>query len=151
MFQLGSVFTLLILSINIVLSLCTSYCSTVHDYQSIEVSDMSNMSYSCISDIPPHSPEARLPICPVHSSTPTRKTGPKSCNQPLTILNINFQSIKSKLCRLSNVIDNVKSDIIIGTETWLEKDIRDSEIWPRGYVLHRKDRTNKQVEVYFLQ
>jgi hypothetical protein len=33
--------------------------------------------------------------------------------------------------------------IIIGTETWLDKDIRNSEICPRGYVLHRKDRTNK--------
>ena len=120
-----------------------NYSSTVHDYQSIEVSDMSNMSYSRISDIPPHSPEASLPIRPVHSSTPTRKTGPKTCNQPLTILNINFQSIKSKLCRLSNVIDSVKPDIIIGTETWLDKDIRDSEICPRGYILHRKDRTNK--------
>ena len=61
----------------------------------------------------------------------------------MTILNINFQSIKSKLCRLSNVIGGVKPDIIIGTETWLDKDIRDSEICPRGYVLHRKDRTNK--------
>jgi hypothetical protein len=50
---------------------------------------------------------------------------------------------KSKLCRLSNVIDSAKPDIIIGTETWLDKDIRDSEICPRGYVLHRKDRTNK--------
>jgi hypothetical protein len=38
---------------------------------------------------------------------------------------------------------SVKPDIIIGTETWLDKDIRDSEICPRGYVLHRKDRTNK--------
>jgi hypothetical protein len=39
---------------------------------------MSNMSYSRISDIPPHSPEASLPIRPVHSSTPTRKTGSKN-------------------------------------------------------------------------
>jgi hypothetical protein len=63
---------------------CKKYTSTC----------LSNMSYSRISDIPPHSPEASLPIRPVHSSTPTRKTGPKTCNQPLTILNINFQSIR---------------------------------------------------------
>jgi hypothetical protein len=34
------------------------------------------------------------------------------------------------------LVDSVKPDIIIGTETWLDKDIRNSEICPRGYVLH---------------
>jgi hypothetical protein len=34
-------------------------------------------------------------------------------------------------------------DIIIGTETWLDKDIKDSEICPKGYILHRKDRNSK--------
>jgi hypothetical protein len=46
-------------------------------------------------------------------------------------------------CRLSNVIDSIKPDIIIGTETWRDKDIKDSEICPKGYILHRKDRNSK--------
>jgi hypothetical protein len=58
------------------------------------------------------SPE-RTNIKPLHSSTPTRKAGPPKCASPLKIVNINFQSIKSKLCRLSNVIDSIKPDIII--------------------------------------
>jgi hypothetical protein len=39
--------------------------------------------------------------------------------------------------------DSIKPDIIIGTETWLDKDIKDSEICPKGYILHRKDRNSK--------
>ena len=30
---------------------------------------------------------------------------------------------------------------MIGTETWLDSNIKDSEIFPSGYKLHRKDRT----------
>jgi hypothetical protein len=99
---------------------------------------MSNMSYSCISDIPPQTSYTSCSLINNHQEDRT-----KNLQSTLTILNINFQSIKSKLCRLSNVINSVKPDIIIGTETWLDKDIRDSEICPRGYILHRKDRTNK--------
>lgn len=58
-------------------------------------------------------------------------------------MNINFQSIKSKLCRLSNIIDSTRPDIIIGSETWLDTDIKNPEICPSGYVIHRKDRNNK--------
>ena len=59
---------------------------------------------------------------------------------PLRVLNINFQSIKMKQCRLSNVLESVKPDIVIGTETWLDNSIKDSEIFPSGYRIHRKDR-----------
>jgi hypothetical protein len=112
----------------------------MHDYQSIEIT--SSLSNSNILDLPPQSPD-RTNIKPLHSSTPTRKAGPSKCASPLKIVNINFQSIKSKLCRLSNVINSIKPDIIVGTETWLDKDIKDSEICPKGYILHRKDRNSK--------
>jgi hypothetical protein len=112
----------------------------VHDYQSIEIA--SSLSNSNILDLPPQSPD-RTNIKPLHSSTPTRKAEPPKCASPLKIVNVNFQSIKSKLCRLSNVIDSIKPDIIIGTETWLDKDIKDSEICPKGYILHRQDRNSK--------
>ena len=112
----------------------------MHDYQSIEIT--SSLTNSNILDLPPQSPD-RTKIKPLHSSTLTRKAGPPKCASPLKIVNINFQSIKSKLCRLSNVIDSIKPDIIIGTETWLDKDIKDSEICPKGYILHRRDRNSK--------
>jgi hypothetical protein len=71
---------------------------------------------------------------PIHSSTPTRNEGTTKITSPL-------KSIKSKLCRLSNVIHSVKPDVKIGTETWLNADIKDPESCPDGFRLHRKDRS----------
>ena len=45
-----------------------------------------------------------------------------------------------KQCRPSSVLESVKPDILTGTETWLNPQIKDSEIFPSGYKLHRKDR-----------
>ena len=62
---------------------------------------------------------------------------------PLRIVNINFQSIKFKQCRLSNVLQRVNPDIVLGTETpvetWLDENIKDQEImeiFPRGYKVY---------------
>ena len=82
-----------------------NYSYAVNDYQSIEIA--SSLSNSNILDLPPQSPD-RTNIKPLHSSTPTRMAGPPKCASPLKIVNINFQSIKSKLCRLSNVIESIK-------------------------------------------
>ena len=107
-----------------------NYSSTVHDYQTVDVSvDVTNDS--SIPSIPPHSPDNRPLPQPMHSATPTRNEGPTKIASPLKVLNINFQSIKSKLCRLSNVIHSVKPDVII--ETWLIADIKDPDICPDGY------------------
>ena len=38
------------------------------------------------------------------------------------------------------MLESVKPDIVIGTETWLDNSIKDSEIFPSGYRIHRKDR-----------
>lgn len=46
-----------------------------------------------------------------------------------------------KQCRLSNIPESVKPDISINTETWLDPQIRDSEIFHSGYKLHRKDKS----------
>ena len=38
------------------------------------------------------------------------------------------------------MLQSVKPGIIIGTETWLDNSIKDSEIFSSGYRIHRKDR-----------
>ena len=37
-------------------------------------------------------------------------------------------------------IVSVQPDIVIGTETWLSKDIKSSELFPDSYTVYRKDR-----------
>ena len=58
----------------------------------------------------------------------------------MRVLNINFQSIKSKVHELSLLLDSAKPDIIIGCETWLKPEIHNSEIMPPNYTIYRNDR-----------
>ena len=82
---------------------------------------------------------------PSHQSTPKQIHRPKHKNKtPLRILNINFQSIKRKQHLVNNIIESLKSDIVFGTETWLDPTIKNSEIFPDGFKIYRRDRTGQQ-------
>ena len=61
-------------------------------------------------------------------------------NHPLRILVMNFQSIKSKKAELHTIIDSAKPDIILGNESWLTPDIKNSEIYPDSFDAFQKDR-----------
>ena len=71
---------------------------------------------------------------PLHQSTPTKAhrspTGskPKAISEgtPLTILNVNCQSVKSKVPQFINLVESTEPDIVLGTESWLSSDIHDS-------------------------
>ena len=120
-----------------------NYSSTVHDLHSNEVTFCTS-SIGSVPDLSVSSPSpTSYKLKPVHSSTPAKKQQPtqQKLKVPLRVLNMNFQSIKMKQCRLSNVLESVKPDIVIGTETWLDSNFKDSEIFPSGYKLHRKNRT----------
>ena len=93
-------------------------------------------SVGSVPDISATSPDpTKHKLKPVHSSTPAKKqqSSQQKLKVPLRVLNINFQSIKMKQCRLSNVLECVNPDIVIGTETWLDSSIKDSEFFPSGY------------------
>ena len=79
----------------------------------------------------------------MHSSTPdnTKKSAKKSnTGSTLRIVNVNFQSIKTKQGQLYNMLDSIKPDIICGTETWIDNSIKDSQIFTPGYNIYRNDR-----------
>ena len=77
------------------------------------------------------------------TSTPN-KTAPKK-RQPQTklkILNINCLSIVNKVKEFWALVETEKPDIIVGTESWLHRDISDSEVFPPGYTPFRADRSS---------
>ena len=63
----------------------------------------------------------------------------------MRILNINFQSIKNKQHLVHNILDSLKPDIVIGTETWLNPNIKDTELaFSDKYKVYRRARTGQQ-------
>ena len=92
----------------------------------------------------------------LHRSTPTttnRYPRPKAISEtltPLTILNMNCQSVKSKVPQFLNFIESTEPDIILGTESWLSSDIHDSECFQSGYSVYRKDRNCHGGGVFIL-
>ena len=72
----------------------------------------------------------------------------------LKVLNINLRSINSnnKKYELHAILDQVKPDIVIGTETWLNSDIHNSEIIPDEleFEVFRRDRGSRGGGVFIL-
>ena len=68
------------------------------------------------------------------------KESRQSKNKTLKILNINFQSLKTKQGEIRNLISSVNPDIIFGTETWIDSSVKDAQILPGGFNIYRNDR-----------
>ena len=73
---------------------------------------------------------------------PGRPMSSKTHKQSLKVLNINCQSIVNKKAEFQIIIDNHKPDIVVGTESWLNKTHLSSEVFPNslGYTPFRQDR-----------
>ena len=87
------------------------------------------------------------PTKPLLTSTPNpkKKSNHKPIKNDISILNANFQSLWKKRVELSNLASDTKSDIIVGTETWLKADIKNSELLLDEYDIYRRDR--KGIEI----
>ena len=82
---------------------------------------------------------------PGHSSTPTRQsTQNKFRNRPLRVINVNFQSMVGKKAEIIEMLDRLKPDVLIGTETWLTSQVSDGELLNQDYQIFRKDRGYNQ-------
>ena len=93
-------------------------------------------------------PSAAIPN-PISTSTP-KKTPRANPGQPqsklpqsLKLLILNFQSLWKKRAQFSNTASHLNSDIIIGTETWLTPDIKNSELLLDEYDIFRRDRATR--------
>lgn len=79
----------------------------------------------------------------VHSSTPDNSNFIKHKSKEqntVRILNVNFQSIKTKQGQVHHLQDSIKIDIIYGTEIRLDSSIKDSQIFTLVYSIFRNDR-----------
>ena len=84
---------------------------------------------------------------PLSASTPKRCPKDQSIKRDPTLdlntLVINFQSLWNKRVELSNLASDTKADIIIGTETWLTPEHKNSELLLDDYDIFRRDRPTK--------
>ena len=60
----------------------------------------------------------------------------------MKVLIVNFQSAKNKKEEIGNMIDSTNPDVILGSETWLNKNIASAELFPPTYDVYRKDRSD---------
>ncbi|MCG8079022.1 MAG: endonuclease/exonuclease/phosphatase family protein, partial [Candidatus Thiodiazotropha taylori] len=88
------------------------------------------------------SPDPTQQFKPVHTSTPERKKTQKQSASSMRVLNINCQSIKKKQDRIENILDSVRPDIVIATETWLDPSITNNQFFPSNYKVFRRDRAS---------
>lgn len=56
----------------------------------------------------------------------------------------------NKTDELAGLIESVKADVVIGTESWLHRDISDCEVFPSDFVAYRKDRPSHGGGVFLL-
>ena len=61
-------------------------------------------------------------------------------SHPLTALILNCQSLTAKKESFQNIICTHSPDVIFGTESWLKSTVKNSEVFPNGYVIYRQDR-----------
>lgn len=94
---------------------------------------------------PPKTPSPILASTPRSNQTQSITKHPHSNTKinELSFLIINFQSLWNKREELSNLAQDSRSDIIIGTETWLSQDTKNSELLLNDYDIFRRDRPNR--------
>ena len=68
----------------------------------------------------------------------------------LRILTVNCQRIGNKKAELEAAINYIKPDIICGTESWLNSNIKSSEVFPENFTAYRKDRSRLGGGVFTL-
>ena len=89
------------------------------------------------------------PVLEETCSTET-ETGEQRQQRPsqLGMVYLNARSVKSvtskhnKLEQLGTLVSDYSPDIVVITETWLIPSVRDSEVLPSNFTLHRRDRVD---------
>ena len=83
-------------------------------------------------------------LSPPNSPAPGTQTNRHRRNKKdnLVVALLNCRSIKNKVAELEVFLSTTDPDIVLGTESWLTPDIKNSEIFPNSYTVYRKDRSS---------
>ena len=104
-------------------------------------SSESSTSYNETNDYVPPKPEAAKKSKPRKSEQPKR---------PIRFLNINCQSVCAKLPLFLATIEAENPDVIIGSESWLNGNVKTGEISSSQFQVFRKDRSTGKAGAVFL-
>ena len=55
---------------------------------------------------------------------------------------LNCQSLLSKKESFHNLLNTHSPNVIFGSESWLKPDIKNSEVFPKSYIVYRQDRAD---------
>ena len=123
----------------------------------------SDSDYSHLSDSPSSGKNSSVGE-PVSSSTPSKpsKKQKRSFSGPshhskqtadqnkLRLLILNCQSIFGKRAAFAELVHSSDPHIIVGTESWLNPSIKNSECFPENYTVYRKDRERGKAGGVFI-
>ena len=65
-------------------------------------------------------------------------------------MTVNCRSVINKKADLEASINYIKPDVICGSESWLNNNIKSSELFPENYTAYRKDRNTAGGGVFLL-
>ena len=61
----------------------------------------------------------------------------------LVMLQVNCRSICNKVLEFWNLIETYNPDVVIGTESWLNEEINNAEVFRGDYITFRRDRCSR--------
>ena len=123
-------------------SILSEQNSLIND-NSILTGDMFNPKTTSSPKQRPQSHTSFQTYSTTNTTTPNSKDNEsymKSNTNNWRTMIINCQSLRGKHANFENVVDYTKPDLILGTESWLDSSITDSEVFPTNYNVYRKDR-----------
>ena len=127
---------------------------------SCNTQNYTQVAFSCAANATNHNPYSTLDTSedsadhsidslderalPKYMSSPNPKSRPlhRPKWKPIRLINVNCQSIPSKIGAWKNLIDCTEPDIVVATETWLKPDIHNAELEMDEYAVYRRDRRN---------
>ena len=125
-----------------------NFSITIYDLHSISSdNNFSKLSESCDNTDCSGCSSPGL-LLALSSATKSCHTASKYKQKPLRLLNVNCQSIVNKREELDHLLYSTKTDIIVGTESWLTPDIKHIDVFPPDFTVYRRDREIRRLVDY---